>query len=277
MAINIDEAGLDAFLADPSTPGGDLNPTGTAAPAAPAAPVSEASTPVEIPEAPAAEAELPAGDTFPREYVEKLRRENATYRDRSKKYNEVFEGYEPEAIEEWLSLATTLKENPAAAADRFGELAEAIRNQYADPNSAAADAAVAEAGLEGVEAAAEEDRPLTRKELDAIFAEREQKAELQRRVAQIELDATGLGYEKGSDQYDELLFIASRLPNGSIQDAHARMEAKKQAVIDAYIAQLNGAPAPKVPGNGAPQSGETSYKTFEEANSALDAWLANQS
>lgn len=273
----VDEAALDAFLADPTTPGGDLNPDGNAAaPAAPVAeaPAAQADTEVAIP---AAETPLPEGETFPREYVEKLRRESASYRERAKKYNDVFEGYEPEAVDEWLSLATSLKSDPKAAAERFAELAEAIRGQFADPDGAAADAAVADAGLAPAEAAADAEKPLTRAEVDAILAERDRKAELDRRVAQIEIDARSLGYEPRTEGYDELLYIASTLPSGSIQEAHAKVQARKQAVIDAYVASLGQKPAPVVPNpNGGPASGEVKLRTFEEANSALDAWLANQ-
>lgn len=258
----VDEAALDAFLSDPSTPGGDLNPTGEA-PAAPAStPEASAASQAEvehtIPE-PSAEA-----DTFDRAYVEKLRRESAGYRDRAKKYNDVFEGYEEDAVEEWLTLATTLKSDPKTAAARFQELAEAINAQYQEEAAAAEVAAV------------EGDAPLTRKELEAFWAAKQAESEQAMLVKKIELDAKELGYEKGSDDYELLLFEASRLPNGSIQAAHEKIEARNKAILDAHLAKLGMQPNPKVPVQGAAPSGERQIKTFEEANAALDAWLAQQ-
>lgn len=255
----VDEAALDAFLADPGTPGGDLNPTGEA-PAAPATPEAPAAAEVEhtIPE-PTAEA-----DTFDRAYVEKLRRESAGYRDRAKRYNDVFEGYEEDAVEEWLALASTLKEDPKTAAARFQELAEAINAQYQEEQAAAEVAAV------------EGDAPLTRKELEAFWSAKQAESEQAMLVKKIELDAKELGYEKGSDDYELLLFEASRLPNGSIQDAHAKIEARNKAVLDAHLAKLGMQPNPIVPVPGSAPSGERQLKTFAEANEALDAWLASQ-
>ena len=79
------------------------------------------------------------------------------------------------------------------------------------------------------------------------------------------------------DDYDELMYTASRVQGGSIQAAHAKLAARKQAVIDGYVASLGSKPAPIVPDpNGAPASGERTLKTFDQANEALDAWLANQ-
>ncbi len=260
----VDEAGLDAFLAAPDAPA-----------EAPAPAVETPAHAAEAVEVPAVEPVAPANskwDADTEKYIKELRSEAQNYRNRAKQYNDVFEGYEPEAVEEWLSLASTLKADPAAAADRFGELAEAIRGQFTDPAGKEADAAVAAAE----DATGLTEEPLTRADLDRIFAERDQKQEMDRLVAKIEVDATALGYQLGTESYDELLFIASRLPSGSIADAHAKMTARNQAIIDKYVADLGGKPAPMIPGNGAPASGETGYKTFEEASSALDAWLANQ-
>lgn len=260
----VDEQALDAFLAS----------DGEVAPAADApeseAPVSEPVTEAEVEhEVPT----LPEGqDTFDRAYVEKLRKEAANYRERAKKYNEVFEGYEAEAVEEWLSLASTLKADPKAAAQRFAELADAIREQYGD---AAADA-VEEAVAADADANPAADKPLTRAELEAFMAEREKEAEISRRVAKIEADATELGYKRGTEDYDLLLWEASRLKNGSIHEAHAKIKAREQAIYDRKLAELGGRPNPTVPSPGTPASSERELRTFDEANKALDEWLSSQ-
>lgn len=289
MAINVDESALDAFLA------GDGEAAPAAAPAAPAAPVAEApaSAPAEpsIPAAeaartPAAEAATPAADAAveaavaatgqtedkwdddTRKYIEDLRSESAKYRQRGKRYNEVFDGYEEEAINEWLDLANTLKSDPRAAAGRFQEIAEAIL--------AAEQEAAGQEEAPGAEAPAAE--TFTRADFERLMAEREAKMDLDRRVAQIEVDARGLGYTVGSEAYQELLWIASNLPSGSIQEAHDRLEAKYQAYYDRRVQALGGKPAPQVPdpNGGVAAPGDGKLKTFADANAALDAWLANQ-
>ncbi len=278
MAINVDETALDAFLAA-DDPTGPVTPT--EAPAAPAAPVapaaSEASTPVEIPTrpeaTPAADAKVEAAvaetgqtedkwDPETRKYIESLRSESAKYRQRGQRYNDVFEGYEDDAVNEWLELAETLKADPKAAAGRFQEIAQAILDANQEAEVAPVDHAA-------------NDAPLTRAEFDALMAEREKAADLRARTIQIEVDAKTLGYQPGSDDYDELLYTASRLPGGSIQKAHEKIAARKQAVIDSYVASLGQKPAPTVPSAGAPASGEVKLASFEDANTALDAWLAN--
>ena len=262
----VDEAALDQFLQDSFTE------------EAPAAPVVEAPIAPEVPAVevtPAADAKVEAAvaetgqtedkwDPETRKYIESLRGESAKYRQRGQRYNEVFDGYEDDAVNEWLDLANTLKEDPRAAAERFQSIATAILESQTDPEP--------EVTLDPETA----DAPLTRAEFDKLMAEREKAADLKRREVQIEVDAKTLGYQPGSDDYDELLYVASRLKDGNIQKAHERMTAKKQAVIDAYVASLGGKPAPTVPADGSPASGEVKLKTFEDANKALEAWLSNQ-
>ena len=292
MAINVDEAALDSFLA------GDGEAVSSAPAEAPAAPAAEAAAPApavapapaaeSVPAVPAAEAAAqsttPAADKAvedavaatgqtedkwdekTRAYIEDLRNESAKYRKRGQRYNDVFDGYEEDAIEEWLSLANTLKSDPRAAALRFQELAEAI-------NAAAQQE---EPQVPADEAPAQE--TFTRADFERLMAEREQKADLDRRVAQIELDARQLGYTVGSEAYNELLWVASNIPSGSIQEAHDRLEAKYQAYYDRRVAALGGKPAPVVPdpNGGVAAPGDGKLRTFEDANKALDAWLANQ-
>lgn len=253
--MDIDEAALDTFLANDGAPAAEEAPQSDPAPQA-----TEPEVDLET---------LPEGDKFDRAYVEKLRRESANYRDRAKKYNDAFDGYEDEAVQEWLSLATSLRNDPRSAAQRFAELAEAINQQYADE-------AVSDEPPVSDNEMFSEDRPLTRAEVEKLLADRDREADMQRRVAQIHADAQSLGYQKGTQDYDRLLWEAGRLPSGSIQDAHAKLQAERQAVIDGYLAKLGTAPNPVVPQGGAPASQEKGFDSFEEASAALDAWLAGQ-
>jgi hypothetical protein len=250
----VDEAALDAFLAS------DGETTAPAEPQADPAPATEATTEVEIPELPADQ------DKFDRAYVEKLRREAASYRDRSKKYQTAFDGYEEEAVQEWLTLAEALKTDPKAAAERFAELAEAINEQYKEP----------EPEIEDTDPELGDNKPLTKAEFERLWSEKAKEADLNQRVVKIEADAQGLGYEKGSERYDYLLWRAGRLPSGSIQEAHEHILREEQSIFDRKVQEMGGKPAPQVPADGTAPSGERKIRTFEEANEALDAWLANQ-
>jgi hypothetical protein len=256
----VDEAALDAFLAQPDPADA---PAAVETPAAPATP--------ETPAAPAddVDAPLPEGDKFERAYVEKLRREAAGYRERAKaaeRYTSAFDGYEDDAVGEWLRLAQQLKADPKSTAAELSQLVEQINAAYAED-------------VEGTPTPEEVQTPegyLRKEDVERMFQEREQKADLDRRVVQIENDARNLGYEVGSDSYEELLWNASRLPSGSIQEAHAKIEARNQAIYDKMIADVGGRPAPKVPVGSTPAGTDRAIKTFAEANEALDQWLASQ-
>lgn len=272
----VDEAALNEFLAAPEGSPAPEASAPTAAPAAaPSTPDAPAAAEAVIPSreaTPSADAKVEAAvaatgqtedkwDPETRKYIESLRSESAKYRQRGQRYNEVFDGYEDEAVDEWLSLASTLREDPRAAATRFQEIAQAILEANQEDEPVVDHAAEAEV--------------LTRAQFEQLMAEREAKADLERRVAKIEADATTMGYTVGDDRYQELLYVASTLPSGSIQEAHAKLAARDQAVIDRYVASLGAKPAPAAPSaNGAPASGERSIKTFAQANEALDAYLA---
>lgn len=260
----VDEAALDAFLAsDGETPDPTPEPVAPAAPAqedpAPAPEAHEASD-----DAPATEAER---DTFDRTYVEKLRRESASYRERAKRYQEAFDGYEDGQVEAWLGLARQLREDPRATAQELQALAEQINQAY-------------EADLESREQETDKgEQYLTRAQVEEIFQERERQADLQRRVSQIEADARELGYNVSptDESYQELLWIASRTESGDIRAAHAKIEARNQAIYDRMIAKVSGNPDRKIPSGTTPEQGAPQKpKTFAEANEALDAWLASQ-
>lgn len=260
----VDEAALDAFLASDGevTPANDATQEAadTQLPEGTDAPTSEPSAEGE----PATQDER---DTFDRTYVEKLRRESASYRERAKRYQEAFDGYEDGQVDAWLGLARQLREDPRATAQELQALAEQINQAY-------------EADLEAREAETDQgEQYLTRAQVEEIFQERERQADLQRRVNQIEADARELGYNVAPDNedYQELLWVASRTESGDIRAAHAKIEARNQAIYDRMIAKVSGNPNRQVPTGTTPAQGEPQKpKTFAEANEALEAWLASQ-
>lgn len=73
---------------------------------------------------------LPEGqDSFPREYVEKLRAEAAQRRTQLREYEQVFEGYEPEERSRYLELVGKLRDQPEAALEEFRGVTERLAKQ----------------------------------------------------------------------------------------------------------------------------------------------------
>lgn len=210
----------------------------------------------------------PQGDTFDRKYVEKLRRENASYRERAKKYESVFEGYEDQAVEEWKHLISGFKNDPKTVAEQMKELADQVLGQYTEEEKEQ----IAEAVQDG------EQVPLTRAEFDKLMKERESQWEMDSLVKDIEQEATALGYNLKSREYKVLLMTAQDLPSGSIQEAHEMLLAERQKYIDAEIERLEKeAGGYRRPSStvGVP-SGETPIKDFKGAKDALDQFLTAQ-
>ncbi len=215
-----------------------------------------------------AEEPEPQGDVFDRKYVEKLRRENASYRERAKKYESVFEGYEDQAVDEWKSLITGFKNDPRSVAEQMKELADQVLGQF----TPAEQEQIKEAVQDG------EEVPLTRAEFDKLIKERENQWEMESLVRDIETEATELGYNLKSREYKILLMTAQELPSGSIKEAHALLEGEKQRAIDEAIAALEKeAGGYKRPSSmvGVP-SGEKPIKSMKDAKEALDQFLTAQ-
>lgn len=208
--------------------------------------------------------EMPAGDSFDRKYVEKLRRESASYRERAKKYEQVFEGYEDGAVDEWKTMISSFRQDPKGVAEQMRDLSAQILDQFTPAEQA-----------EIVEAVQDEEKPLTMSQLQSILDQRQQETELSSLVADIEGEARELGYNLKSREYKILLMTAQELPSGSIQEAHELLESEKQREFDKRIGDLEKAgggyrrPSDLV---GVP-SNEKSIKDFKQAKEALGAFL----
>lgn len=209
----------------------------------------------------------PQGDTFDRKYVEKLRRENASYRERAKKWENVFEGYEEGAVEEWKQMISTFKGDPKSVAEQWAQLSETILAQFTPQEQAEIHEAMQDAG--------NTDTPLTMSQLQEVLAQKEQEWELNGMVEEIESEARELGYNLKSRDYKILLMTAQELPSGSIAEAHALLEGERQRYFDERIAELEKqgggyrAPSSKV---GVPST-EKNIKDFKDAKAALSNYL----
>jgi hypothetical protein len=230
-----------------------------AAPEAPAAPAAPAA-----PEAPVDLDGALEGDKFDRAYVERLRKEAASYRSKAKTYGDVFDQYEEADREAFLSLAKTLREDPKSAAQEMAAAAEAILKQY-------------ETGQpQGVDADGEP-QYLTMADYQRLQEEQAVAAEMKN----IEVEARELGYtiDQKDVDYRLLLITAQNETGGDIAAAHAKIEARNQAIVDKYLAAkaADAEGSPRVPAGDAQIPGTAQpIKSFKDARAGLEAFIAQQ-
>lgn len=267
-----DRAELDAILDRPDpaeatpepTPAADPDPTPE--PAADTTPAAE----------PDADDPWDAGaDTFDRPYVESLRKENQRRRQRSKRYDEVFDGYTDDERDFLLNLASEVRSNPAQAAQRAAQLAQVLGATPAEQQQVANEV--------------DESGPLTAKDIAQIIdqqlsardqrhAAQQQEQEQKAAVAEVFTDAEKLGYEQDTPEFINLLYVAARDqehdPATALQLAHKQIQAQRQQVIDDYLAQKakesDQTPDTRTPGGSAP-SGEKKIASIKAATAALRA------
>lgn len=225
-----------------------------------AAPVTDNSSP-EADTAPADEFDTGA-ETFDRAYVEKLRKEAASYRTKAQPYAEVFDGIADEDREVLLDMARQYKTDPKAAISYFEQVTNGLRETFAEEIARTED---------------ELNRPLTRGELDKIFAERETKSKQEADTARITAEAKDLGYDADNPMLVTLLDLASKTPGGDLKAAHDKIEAlyeaRVQAAIDKMKADADSSPTAPSSGSGAAPSGERQLKTWNDADAAFRARL----
>ncbi len=220
--------------------------------------------PVE--EAPAAEADPfeSGADSFDRAYVERLRKENGSYRTKAKEYEpyaQAFEAYNDEDRQVWQEAKRRFNEDPKYGAEYLDQIAKAVLAEYQDQ---------AEQPITD-----ENDKPLTVSEYQALRAQEAAAAEQAAEVSRIESEAKTLGYDPASDEYTYLLTVASRLPSGSLQEAHDKIEAAYNARVEARLAEMQaeaeGSPTAPNPGAGNAPSNERALKTWADADAAFRA------
>lgn len=242
-------------LTEEVTPEPEVN---DAAPAADAAPESD---PFDT-----------GADSFDRSYVERLRKESASYRTKAKEYEDYAKHFEPYNDDDravWQEAMRRFNEDPKQGAEYLDAIAKAVLAEYQEQQDADA-APITD----------ENDKPLTRAEYARLREEERVAAEQAKEVERIESEAKALGYEPTSDEYTYLLTVASRLSSGSLEEAHAKIEAAHKARVEAEIARMAaeaaGSPTAPNPGAGNAPSGERSLKTWEDADRAARARLEAQ-
>lgn len=232
-----------------------------------------------IPEAPAvdfSEQSLPEGQaTFERSYVEKLRNEAAGYRTKYREANAYVETFGPAGSEDretWRQLASTMYSDTAAGAQWMANIAKGLGAGLSDEQ------AIAKAGPEPTTItpapATPEPKGLTPEDVERMFTERETRQAEAAAIKAVEDEAHGLGYASGTKEYVALLHTAANTTNGDLNKAHAVLQADRQAIIDAYVAEKAKEGGSRGPGNvGAAPTGETQIKSMVDAERAMRSRL----
>lgn len=201
-------------------------------------------------------------------HVRELRAESAARRTALAPFSSAFEGYDDADRDTLLALATTLRSDPRAAGEWMRQQAEVLlADQAADVGPGARDP----------------DRPMTRSELEAYMAERDQRARAHQdeaaQVAAIVAEAKTLGYDPESDRrgYARLLDVAMHETGGDLQAAHDALKADRQKVIDEYLgtkAATGDAGGTLPPQSGSAQEAPGELGDWREVGAAVRARLA---
>jgi hypothetical protein len=247
-------------------------------PDTPAAEAPPADPPVSAPAVETEEIDLDSElteETFSRDYVQKLRQEAAARRTAAKewesKHKALYDGFDdPSDVDYLIDLARKLQDDPLTTAAEFEAIAKRVR-----------DAMGGETPPPATEPEADDDRPLTKKDLERIEFERAQEHALKA----IKAEATSLGYAEGTAEFAQLIWVANNDKDAGrdLQKAHAKilgnLETVKQAAIQEYIESVRAGnaefPALSAPSGGAPAGSPNGGPptTFKDASASALARL----
>lgn len=220
-------------------------------------------------------------DTFPREYVEKLRKEAGDYRTKYAPYRDAF-GDVSEEVQEYLLDLNRLLISPDKSA-AAAELKDLLK--HLEPGSP--EAAKVEAAIESTEV--EEDKPLTLKEWKSIQEGEKAKAAETDSVEQIysqarELSTDWANYDKDADEFGDmasLLFVATNKTKGDLEAAHKlRADRYEAAVSEEVDKRLNSIRegslkwAPIVSTGTSPAEEPVTPKTWEDARKRANSRIS---
>lgn len=180
-----------------------------------------------------AAAGTPEPETFPREYVEELRREAAQYRTRARDYDQAFEGYDDESREallQYVQLSYRANNGDADAArqleEMFGGDDDDALSSPADPSSLTPEP---------------DYRQIAREEAQALLDAREAERAQQEGIDAVRRAGEELGYEFGTEDY--ILFVRGAHEavtagnDDPIAAGDAAVKAYHQAVVERFLAE----------------------------------------
>ena len=123
------------------------------------------------------------------------------------------------------------------------------------------------------EAFNEAEMPLTRYELQEILAERDNESATEMAVQGVMSEASELGYEPGSSEYIQLLYIANNETEGDLVAAAEVLDQQYTKMIEAYIAEKSGNMAP--PPTGGIAANQDGVIDWKEARAAAEQRIQN--
>lgn len=212
----------------------------------------------------------PADKQYDRAYVTKLREEAARHRTEAKaakdaagRYTPVFEAWDEDDANVLLETIRLAATDPKAGAAQLQEIARILGGDITPTQEAPGGKPQGTA--------------LTQEDLDRVLNEREQSQALKAEVANVENEATALGYKKGTAAYFTLLWRTKEEFGFDMNKAHAAMEADKASAVAEYLAgkraEAEGA-AGAGPAGGAAPSAAQPIKTFRNASDSARARVA---
>lgn len=199
-------------------------------------------------------------DTFPRSYVENIRKEAAAHREKAKGYDDAFSGLHDDDASWLLETTKLLKDDPKAAAERFAQAAKALGVEIPEIQEP------------------DDDKPLTKADIDRLFAEKEAERQKEQAAerARTEVHSTlkTLGYEDPSSSDAAFVqFLALRDPNHDIEAAHqtfAKMIDDRVAQVISERSQQNGRHPKVAAGRASSAAKETPEYGSEEWKRMID-------
>jgi hypothetical protein len=232
--------------------------------------------------------DLPEGeDTFPREYVEKLRAEAAKHRTRARDIESSFDGYSPAEKTRFLELASQLSTDPEAAYTEFAAVTDRLATQLgkekvtveSEETPEVAPVAAAIPALDPAPAALSA-ADIEQIVADRIEAERASTAE-QDQVAKTFAEAEAIDPGYADPAAKAHLFAVAQTNGTDLVGAHEIITGKLNEVIEAaiedYRAGLRSGKthAPRLPA-GDPSAGTEAKgppKTLAEARASMEERL----
>ena len=204
-------------------------------------------------------------EQYPREVVEKLRRENARRRVEARELEAVWDGYTEAQRETMTGLIRGFVEGSRETYDDLGTVMANLADRLGIEEDHVSDTTPAQEPQEA--------SGLTSADIQRIVDERLAEAQRERGVKDTYAKAAALdpGYTRGNADLTKLLFIAEHYPEAeqSLEKAHEiiqaeRAEIRRQAVEE-YQASLRGAPPPRMPATAGVSEPAKEPKTLEEA------------
>jgi hypothetical protein len=225
------------------------------------------------------EENLPPGDTFPREYVEKLRKEAARHRTNLRAYEEKFAGYNDNEKAYLLDTIATLNSDPEVGAIALRDISVSMLDSdkfYEGLTDApvstepVATPTLPTALVPQMQPPQEDDQmSFTKEDMLAMFKERDdaaavanQKAAEEAEIQSVFTEIEALGFEQGSPAFMTTLSLAQ---------AQANLDQPVDfAALAPKVRQFVGMPEPGTEGT----TTEGTTATTETTSSSVGAQLA---